>query len=421
MKYKNKFVKTFSFLENYGFILSIDPQNGNRLCYKNDYGEIVMSNKKEDTISSNTEIYVQVKGRKTVIDVKTEYKNNLHKSTIGKSIVKMFEELFIYKIKQNRKFYGIFVREKKIESNDTILDIDRFEDPVRVYNHNRLNNFLLSLIIILPFVQVIFIIISHYNKLTKIFNIINASVILIIHLIVIKLMKRNLNILSKVLLLIYPILLFVSKIYFPRRDDYLVVMISFILLVILLVLYLCLFCISKNKKMLFNGIIPMIYPFIVLFIYSFTLNDYVYLTSEDLGVYLLVGATTSLIATIIIHFIIKDKAEKKNYFGLLIGIFCMIFFTTTFTPYFTFQNLTYSLDQSVGVECQYKVIDKNTARSSGRYKSTIYRLYINKDDKKELLSVPEYIYEMYDIGDYIELYKHNGYFDSEYYEYVIDN
>ena len=48
MKYKNKFVKTFSFLENYGFILSIDPQNGNRLCYKNDYGEIVMSNKKED-------------------------------------------------------------------------------------------------------------------------------------------------------------------------------------------------------------------------------------------------------------------------------------------------------------------------------------------------------------------------------------
>lgn len=165
----------------------------------------------------------------------------------------------------------------------------------------------------------------------------------------------------------------------------------------------------------------MIYPFIVLFIYSFTLNDYVYLTSEDLGVYLLVGATTALIATIIIHFIIKDKAEKKNYFGLLIGIFCMIFFTTTFTPYFTFQNLNYSLDQSVGVECQYKVIDKNTTRSSGRYKSTIYRLYINKDDKKELLSVPEYIYEMYDIGDYIELYKHNGYFDSEYYEYVIDN
>lgn len=113
MKYKNKFVKTFSFLENYGFILSIDPQNGNRLCYKNDYGEIVMSNKMEDTLSLNTEIYVQVKGRKNVIDVKTEYKNNLHKSTIGKSIVKMFEELFIYKIKQNRKFYGIFVRGKE--------------------------------------------------------------------------------------------------------------------------------------------------------------------------------------------------------------------------------------------------------------------------------------------------------------------
>ena len=35
-----EFKKEFSFLEEYGFVFSIDPCNPNRPCYKNNYGEI---------------------------------------------------------------------------------------------------------------------------------------------------------------------------------------------------------------------------------------------------------------------------------------------------------------------------------------------------------------------------------------------
>ena len=73
MKYKNKFVKGFSFLENYGFILSIDPQNGKRLCYKNDYGalDVYMSRYNQrayikfDSVSNS---------KQAVGDLETEYR-----------------------------------------------------------------------------------------------------------------------------------------------------------------------------------------------------------------------------------------------------------------------------------------------------------------------------------------------------------
>ena len=51
------FKNDFKFLEEYGFVFSVDPCNPNRPCYKNNHGEIILWIQTNSGIFSTTEIY----------------------------------------------------------------------------------------------------------------------------------------------------------------------------------------------------------------------------------------------------------------------------------------------------------------------------------------------------------------------------
>ena len=87
-----KFKKEFKFLEEYGFVFSIDPCNPNRPCYKNNYGEIVYWIDSNSGIGWETEIYYQINGWKYSIDIKEEYKKIFKKNTFLKDKTKLFKD-----------------------------------------------------------------------------------------------------------------------------------------------------------------------------------------------------------------------------------------------------------------------------------------------------------------------------------------
>ena len=87
-----EFKKEFSFLEEYGFVFSIDPCNPNRPCYKNNYGEIIYWIDSNSGIGWNTEIYYQINGWKYSIDVEEEYRKIFRKNTFLKDKIKILTE-----------------------------------------------------------------------------------------------------------------------------------------------------------------------------------------------------------------------------------------------------------------------------------------------------------------------------------------
>ena len=77
--YIEEFKQDFSFLEQYGFIFSKDPNNPNRPCYKNNHGEILHWIEPNSGCGFTTEIFYQINGWKYSIDIKEEYKKVFNK------------------------------------------------------------------------------------------------------------------------------------------------------------------------------------------------------------------------------------------------------------------------------------------------------------------------------------------------------
>lgn len=123
-----------------------------------------------------------------------------------------------------------------------------------------------------------------------------------------------------------------------------------------------------------------------------------------------------LIASIVL---IKDRQDKKEYFGKLTASFLLPMLLTFAVPMLMSEYLNYVLDTSEAVKTQCIVIEKET-RHSGKGGPRYY-LIVSADGEREEINTNKVIYERYDEGDFIELYEHTGALGFTYYEYQFDD
>ncbi len=426
MKKNNVFVlelkKKLGFLEDYGFVLTFDPCNHNRPCYKNRYGEIVIWSNNNGLSTHNTEIYVQINGWKTTIDVKKEYKRCFNKIFCCKSLITMFKDLFEYYAIIKGEFFGLKILKDDYLIKNQEIPVEDFPDtfnPFKIRKKNIIWNSAFISIFVLLFIQLGIVISFEYIGnaqvvlgLRKVLGI----TILISHLCIIMLLRQKLNVLAKVLMISFPLIIIGLLYLFPRRIDYAIYIILFIIHTIYLIISLLLTLFRKNKDYILNGLIPFLYPTIVIFVKSFWLQDYIFFNG-DTQIFLIVALVIAFMSVILFLIIKNDKSNKKEFIGMLFAIFCSVLIIVWFTPYMVIQNVNYAFDSSEGASYNYQIMDKETRISKGHKSRTkSYYLIIIKDGKQENLKVDCVTYKDYDINDSIELVKHKGFLGIGYYE-----
>lgn len=424
--FSEKFKEDFQFLEQYGFVFDIDPYNEERLCYRNRFGEIILSFESYNDIGYKEKVYVQINGWKKEIDLIQEYKKYIHKSTFLKSISKMFKELFIYFINRGQDFYGIKVLPKDFDKQYETNSIDIFNTiynpPLNMIN-NRIINRLIFSIIILLFIQLgLMIVIKCVNDYTfyMILRTILCVSMFIILLNSIIILKNKLWLISKIFMLLTPIILIILIYLFSKRIDYITYQILFILSII----YIIYISISKfinkkkNEDCIMNGLLSTSYPIIVMFIKSFELDRYTYGIEDISLVTLIISVVIAFIGVIIFLVLYKNKKKISNYIGGCCITFLCIFGLFIGLLYFAKQNINYALDTSTGIVEEYKIINKEKRRGTGKNSGTRYYLIIDINGSKEEVNVEKIIYDRYLEGEYIELSYHEGFLNDDYFEII---
>lgn len=424
-----EFKKEFSFLEEYGFVFSIDPCNPNRPCYKNNYGEIIYWIDSNSGIGWNTEIYYQISGWKYSIDIEEEYRKIFRKNTFLKDKIKIFKELFEFLVNSTGMFYELKI-DKNISNNlkfEEVTDLNVFRNNEKLFNQRNkaITNIcgVLSLIILF-FVETLgFLCFYEWSKSYEIMNVVNISIlgsIMISELLIFILLRKNLHIISKLSLIIYAFIPLTLYFFFERRIDYKIEIVFLCLMLISMIIHLLMYFIKKNTFYLVNGIIPVIYPLFVNIAKTFILNEYLFFNDDKLAMFIVAGLIIGLIIGGFVLLLSKKRETFKESIGLAIGIFTCTFVVVAFVPYFTIQNINYSFDNSIPNVDDYVVLDKEIIRGHGRYTSTNYYLIIEINGNQEQLNVNKRIYFDYDVNDKIELIKYDGFFENPYYEYVED-
>ena len=72
MNYKD-FKTSLEFLTLYGFEYTYDSETGKQECYKNRFGEIILSYKRLDSDSWIPQIYIKAHNRKQIINIEQAY------------------------------------------------------------------------------------------------------------------------------------------------------------------------------------------------------------------------------------------------------------------------------------------------------------------------------------------------------------
>ena len=126
------FKNDFKFLEEYGFVFSVDPCNPNRPCYKNNHGEIIFWIQTNSGFGATTEIYYQINGWKYTIDIEEEYKKILKKFPLFKNKIKMFKELFEFLVLSSGCFYNLRIDKNISESlkNEEVSDLTDIQKEI---------------------------------------------------------------------------------------------------------------------------------------------------------------------------------------------------------------------------------------------------------------------------------------------------
>jgi hypothetical protein len=196
----------------------------------------------------------------------------------------------------------------------------------------------------------------------------------------------------------------------------------FLFQTIYLIINIILTIVNKNKTFVLNGLIPFIYPSVVIFVKSFDLQGSIYFNDSSIGIYFIVALIISFIAVLIFIILKKDRSDKKEFRGMSLAVFCSILVISLFTPFMTIQNINYAFDTSKGDSFSYTIIDKETSVSVSHKSATRnYYFIIIKDGEKERLSVDCVIYNQYKKGNSIVLEKHKGFLNIEYYELITKN
>ncbi len=220
--------KEFNFLEEYGFVFSIDPCNPNRPCYKNNYGEIVYWIDSNSGIGWETEIYYQINGWKHIIDVKEEYKKIFRKNTYLRDKIKIFKELFEFLVNSTGTFYELRI-EKNISNklkSEEVTDFNVFKNNEKLFNQRNMAITNLSGIITLIMLFCLetfgFLCFYQWSKSYEVMNVINIIIlvsIMISELLILILLRKNLHIISKLSFVIYAFIPLTLYFFFDRRFD----------------------------------------------------------------------------------------------------------------------------------------------------------------------------------------------------------
>ena len=424
------FKNDFKFLEEYGFVFSVDPCNPNRPCYKNNHGEIIFWIQTNSGLGATTEIYYQINGWKYTIDIEEEYKKILKKFPLLKNKIKMFKELFEFLVLSSGCFYNLRIDKNISESlkNEEVSDLNIFKNNEALFNlRNRAitNTTGLCVVLILFFTSALgWIFFYEYSKSYLVMNICNITVLIFVmisEILIYLLLRKSLHIGASLSLIIYAFIPITLYFFFDRRFDYRVEMIFLVLMICSLLIHFVIYLIKKDSYYLLNGFIPLIYPLFISIVKTSILDEYLFLSELKIGSYIVIGLIIGIIAGSIVLIVSKKENSIKETFLIAFGAFCCFFIVSSFVPYFTIQNINYAFDNSIPIKHEYKVIDKRKSYGHGRYSSNMYYLVIYVDGKKEELKVNRRVYSDFEINETIDLYMHKGFLNASYYEYVEDN
>ena len=424
------FKNDFKFLEEYGFVFSVDPCNPNRPCYKNNHGEIIFWIQTNSGFGATTEIYYQINGWKYTIDIEEEYKKILKKFPLLKNKIKMFKELFEFLVLSSGSFYNLRIDKNISESlkNEEVSDLNIFKNNEALFNlRNRAitNTTGLCVVLILFFTSALcWIFFYEYSKSYLVMNICNITVLIFVmisEILIYLLLRKSLHIGASLSLIIYAFVPLALYFFFDRRFDYRVEIIFLGLMICSVVIHFVIYLIKKDSYYLLNGVIPLIYPLLISIVKTSILDEYLFLSEIKIGSYILIGLIIGIIAGSIALLVSRKNSSVKETFLLAFCVFCCFFIVSSFVPYLTVQNINYAFDNSIPIKHEYKVIDKRKSYGHGRYSSNMYYLVIYVEGEKEELKVNRRVYSNFEINETIDLYMYKGFLNASYYEYVEDN
>ena len=420
MKYAKYFEERYAFLREWGFVFSVDPYNHERPCYKNRYGEIILWVKSG---VDETELYIQINGRKITFNLSTEYEAIFQKKPSLLPRHEIFKRVFTYHAKEFGRFLELRVIKDDLEfvKENTPASFKSFEaerNPLAL-QYKKYASFGIA---ISYFIAIILMIIP--QKMTSIaFDCIMLVLLLVGNALTCTLAKRMPRA-AKIIFISYPAIMILPTLVFSRRVD-LIICIALSVISLSYVIYCgILYAKEKEDKVALGfSLLTLVQPFMFSFTESFALSrDLHFINYGRFTLLFVIGAIVSLIvATVFVYKTgilddIRKGNSKDQNIGKAIATFMLSLTIFLLTPYFMLQNINYTFDSSIGEAVSYTVVDKDS-RHSGR-SGRRYYLYIIKDGKQESISVSSSAYDRFNVGDNISFEIHPGALGMEYYEYV---
>jgi len=172
---------------------------------------------------------------------------------------------------------------------------------------------------------------------------------------------------------------------------------------------------------LLNGILPLAVIGFVFFVKLFMLMKLVEMQSHLLmGRLAIIAAVLSAVALVIYILLVKDRSNKRQYFGAMVGTISCTFLLALLLPFGAINYANYAFDTSEPKIVECRIVDKQVRPGTGRNSSTRYYLVITHAGEKTNLQVHNMVYFQYDLHDTISLHAHEGALHYAYYEYRMD-
>lgn len=238
-------------------------------------------------------------------------------------------------------------------------------------------------------------------------------------------LRKPRGLLGKIIILANCVLSFGQLYFLDFRRYHQLLFVLFVVSVLYLFYGLFSFFLRRRKEPWYDTIHLVMYVLVPCFVgFSLLIKSasLMKLIETDVNAFMDIFGPISLVcstvALIIAIVLIKDRQDKKEYFGKLAASFFLTLGLTFIVPMLMSEHLNYVLDTSDAVKTQCVVIGKET-RHSGKG-GPHYYLIVSADGETEEINTNRVIYEQYAEGDPIELYAHTGALGFDYFEYQFD-
>lgn len=216
----------------------------------------------------------------------------------------------------------------------------------------------------------------------------------------------------------------IGKLYFLTYKLYNAL--AFILLILSLIyLLICMIWAWKDRLYktfhLTNGFVPILYIALFGLLNWLDLAGRIHTEMGAPSVLIGVGLAIAITATIFASVLSKNRENRKEYIGSLIGVCFLSLFLAVGLPIMCVVHVNYAFDTSTGVQTEYTVLEKRVSVSSGRYSSTNFDLLLEVDGQKIEFRVSRMVFEKYQEGETICLYAHEGALHYPYLEYRMES